>query len=313
MIVVYGRSDDPPIARLTERLRDIDARYTMLELSALEFEEIQIELGPSGVTGRFSASGELRALDDVRAVYARPLGLPVTGTTPGAGERVMRFHRAFIEWLDVASGEIVSRPSAMQANASKPYQAQLIGEAGFRVPETLVSNDERDVTAFWRAHGRVVYKSVSGVRSIVRELDDQALARFERLVALPTQFQAYVAGVDIRVHVVGEKTFAAAIESAATDYRYAGRTGAEAKLSVTEIPPQVGARCVELSRAMDLPLSGIDLRRCPDGDFVCFEVNPMPAYSYYEAHTGLPISAALADLLVAANRSSGEVSHGPRH
>ena len=313
MIVIYGRGDDPPVARLVDRLRERDVPYAMLELSALEYEDLQVELGPHGVGGRFTVSGQSHALDDVRAVYARPLGLPTTGSTPGAGERVTRFHHAFVEWLDVASAEIVSRPAAMQANASKPYQAQLIAASGFRVPETLVSNDEREVVEFWRAHGRVIYKSVSGVRSIVRELDDHAIARFERLAALPTQFQAYVPGVDVRVHVVGKRTFAAAIASDATDYRYAARNGAEAELSVAEIPAEVAARCVALSHAMELPLSGIDLRRSPDGEFVCFEVNPMPAYSYYEAHTGLPISAALADLLIAAERSSGEASHGARH
>jgi hypothetical protein len=30
---------------------------------------------------------------------------------------------------------------------------------------------------------------------------------------------------------------------------------------------------------------------------VCFEVNPMPAYSHYEAHTGLPIASALVAYL----------------
>ena len=35
----------------------------------------------------------------------------------------------------------------------------------------------------------------------------------------------------------------------------------------------------------------------PDGEYVCFEVNPCPGFIYYERHTGQPISAALADLL----------------
>ena len=43
-----------------------------------------------------------------------------------------------------------------------------------------------------------------------------------------------------------------------------------------------------------LPLAGIDLRRTPDGRYVCFEVNPSPAFSFYERRTGLPIAHAIA-------------------
>jgi len=35
----------------------------------------------------------------------------------------------------------------------------------------------------------------------------------------------------------------------------------------------------------------------PDGEWYCFEINPSPGFIYYERHSGLPISAALADLL----------------
>jgi hypothetical protein len=38
----------------------------------------------------------------------------------------------------------------------------------------------------------------------------------------------------------------------------------------------------------------------------CFEVNPSPAYSYYESHTGQPISAALARYLVAGAAAARE-------
>jgi hypothetical protein len=31
-----------------------------------------------------------------------------------------------------------------------------------------------------------------------------------------------------------------------------------------------------------------------DGRVICFEVNPSPAFSYYERHTGQPIARELA-------------------
>jgi glutathione synthase/RimK-type ligase-like ATP-grasp enzyme len=52
-----------------------------------------------------------------------------------------------------------------------------------------------------------------------------------------------------------------------------------------------------LAALLQLPLCGIDLRRCADGSYVCFEVNPMPAFSYYEANTGQPIARRLVEFL----------------
>ena len=101
----------------------------------------------------------------------------------------------------------------------------------------------------------------------------------------------------MRVHVVGDRCFATEIASDATDYRYAHRDGEPATLEAIDLPPAVQKRCVALAARLDLPFCGIDLRRRPDGEYVCFEVNPMPAFSYFDARGGQPIAAALVDLL----------------
>ena len=301
MIVVYGRLDDPPIKRLIEALQEAGAQYVLIELTALDREHLRIDIGPYGVDGCLVVAGQEIPMARIRSVYARPLELQKRWPTPDAVARGRILHEQFLEWLDVARALVVSRPRAMQFNASKPLQAQLIGEAGFGVPQTLVTSDEAEARAFWREHKRVIFKSVSGVRSIVQELDEHMARRLDRLALLPTQFQAYVPGVDVRVHVVGTRTFAAEIQSPVTDYRYAARAGAAASLAGTELPCDVADRCVALAERMELPLAGIDLRRRPDGEFVCFEVNPMPAYTYYESHTRLPISQALAALLIGSD------------
>ncbi len=298
MILVYGRPDDPPLARTLEALQDEGASYVLLAQTALASEGLRIEIGPRGVGGVLSIAGQPVALDQIRSVYARPLELPAADPDPSGRRRARLLHEQLIEWLDVADALVVNRPRAMQSNASKPLQLQLIAGLGFAVPETLVTSEAEEARAFWRRHGRVIFKSASGIRSIVRELDERAAGRLPRLAALPTQFQAYVPGVDLRVHVVGRQTFAAEIDSSVIDYRYAAREGAEARLAAVELPQAVRERCVGLAAQMELPLAGIDLRRRPDGDYVCFEVNPMPAYTYFQAHTGLPIAQAVAELLI---------------
>ena len=150
-------------------------------------------------------------LDSVHSVYARPLEIPSHQWDPSARTHARLLHEQLFEWLDVAPALVVNRPRTMQANGSKPLQIQLIGEAGFLVPETLVTSNEAEAREFWQRHERVVYKSVSGVRSIVQELDEHAATRLGQVGLLPVQFQEFVPGVDIRVHVVGDRAFAAEI------------------------------------------------------------------------------------------------------
>jgi hypothetical protein len=56
--------------------------------------------------------------------------------------------------------------------------------------------------------------------------------------------------------------------------------------------------------------SGIDLKITPDDEVYCFEVNPSPAFSYYESNTGQPISAAIARALTKANVASHQPPAG---
>jgi len=106
----------------------------------------------------------------------------------------------------------------------------------------------------------------------------------------------------VRVHTTGEKLFATAITTAATDYRYAHeQTGEEASFAATELSEAIADRCLALARGLALGLAGIDLRITPDGRAVCFEVNANPGFSYYEDHTGQPMTAAVAAHLAGEN------------
>ena len=75
------------------------------------------------------------------------------------------------------AGTVVNRFVPMGTNASKTYQAQLIQAQGFLVPPTLVTSEPDEVLAFQAQYRRVIYKSISSVRSIVQELDAVAIAR----------------------------------------------------------------------------------------------------------------------------------------
>ena len=143
----------------------------------------------------------------------------------------------------------------------------------------------------------MIYKSASGIRSIVRRLEPEQLDRLGLLRNGPAQFQLFVPGQDVRVHTVGERLFATRVKSDAVDYRYARRDGLAVEMEATELPQSVASACLRIARELELLHAGIDLKETPDGEWYCFEVNPCPGFLYYERQTGQPISTALAELL----------------
>ena len=207
---------------------------------------------------------------------------------------------------------VVNRIGGGMSNNSKPYQALLLRRAGLEVPATLVTSDPDAARAFQAEHGEVIYKSASGIRSIVRRLGPDQLARLAFLRDGPAQFQAFVPGRNVRVHTVGDAVFATRIETEAVDYRYARLDGLDVAMTPVTCPRRSRTACLRAARELDLLFAGIDLKETPDGDYVCFEVNPCPGFIYYERHTGQPISAALADLLNGTPRSPS-ARPAPRH
>jgi glutathione synthase/RimK-type ligase-like ATP-grasp enzyme len=166
-----------------------------------------------------------------------------------------------------------------------------------------VTNDPAVVMQFRQRHGRVVYKSISSVRSIVKVLEDSDVGRLEAIRWCPVQFQQYIEGLDLRVHVVGDELFATEISSDVPDYRYANRQGGTASLRAVKLPFELAERCLRLSHALGLPFSGIDLKVAGDGTPYCLEVNPSPGFSYFERQTGQPIARAVASYLAGPTRS----------
>ncbi len=298
LILFYGSSDDPPMFQAIESAQELELPYAVLDVAHLDREDMLVEVSDNGVQGHIVVADQVVPFEQISGIYARPLDLPKQhGQNLISQLRAQSFQSMFLEWLEFASPLVISRPHMMETNFSKPLQAQLITPSGFVVPDTIVTNNPQEVREFWQKHQRVIFKSISGIRSIVQELNNDNADKLDRVQLLPTQFQAYVPGVDVRVHVVGKQIFATEVTSGAIDYRYAGLVGMDADLIAIELPNKIEQQCINLAVSLGLPFCGIDLRRCSNGEYICFEVNPMPAYTYYQAHTNQAISLSLVKLL----------------
>ena len=167
---------------------------------------------------------------------------------------------------------MVNRRQASHTNMSKPYQQRLIAQYGFQVPRTLVTMVPAEACMFYdECQGRVIYKSISAERSIVKPLMPEDFPRLEQIRYCPVQLQETIPGTDLRIHTVGDRLFATEVLSDGVDYRYALRENKQCTMRTVELAPGVQTRCLNLAKGLGLSLSGIDLRRTPDGAYYCFE------------------------------------------
>lgn len=304
MILFAGVPSEPPLALAIASAERLGLPHRVFNQRHVQHADLATGWRGGQPWGRLATVDGEMALETAAGLYLRavdPAAIPELRPHPRrAGDptalaRAQAVTELLYEWTAVAPGRIANRPQAMGANGSKPYQAQAIRAAGLKVPATLITNDPAELAAFCAAHGRIIYKSTSGIRSIVKEWRPDTGPDPERLRRLPTQFQAFVPGQNVRVHIVGDgpgaAVFAHRIVSDAVDYRYAGDDDLDTDLEPMDLPDPIAAACRRA--ATGLALAGIDLKITPDGDCYCFEVNPCPAYSYYQQATGQMISDAL--------------------
>ncbi|WP_344292399.1 hypothetical protein [Agromyces neolithicus] len=293
-----GSPTEGPVELLLDEAAILGLDVLLLEEERAADWQLEVEADGGAIRAHVMQQGRRVDLSAATGLYLRLTSPEVIGA-PADPLREARHVAALgllASWADVAPLRVANRPAPMSSNGSKPYQAALIRAAGFGVPETIVTSDPAEVLAFRRQHRRIVYKSISGIRSIVHELTGPRIDDLDRVRALPTQFQRLLTGVNVRVHVVGRDVHACEVSSRTIDYRYSEGEQA-AQMTAVDLPDAVRERCVDLAHELELPLAGIDLLRDEDAQWWCFEVNPSPAYNCFEEPTGLPIARSLATWL----------------
>ncbi|MET0838398.1 MAG: MvdC/MvdD family ATP grasp protein [Marmoricola sp.] len=206
----------------------------------------------------------------------------------------------------------VSPRRAIETAMMKTWQLPAARAAGLEVPDTLVTSDPDEARAFVDrvGLGRVICKAFSATLENWREtrvVGPEEYALLDQVSVAPVIFQELVpAEVDLRITVVGEEFFPAAIHSQELDYpldfRLFLETGPGVRMSPAELPRSVEDGLLRLLKSAGLRYGAIDMRRTPEGRHVFLEVNPAGQWRFVEEVTGQPITAAMAQLLTDLDR-----------
>lgn len=196
---------------------------------------------------------------------------------------------------------------------NKQLQLQAARELGLDTPRTLTTNDPTAVREFAKScEGGMVTKMLSsfavfeeGKEHVVftNRVKPEDLADLSGLNLCPATFQELLAkSLELRVTVVGQRVMCASLDSqtsarATHDWR---RDGVRmiGDWQPYQLPCEIEERVLRLMDYFCLNYGAIDIILTPDGRHVFLELNPSGEFFWLEQKPGLPISQAIAEVLV---------------
>lgn len=217
------------------------------------------------------------------------------------------WHTADMFWLN--------KPAADHVAHRKIKQLRVAQRCGLRVPKTTITNDPNVAKVFIDNLGyrNIIYKAFSALENAWREtrlLKAEELEMLDSVQYAPVIFQEYVpAQYDLRITIVGNEIFPAAIYSGESDYPVDFRMDmGKSRIAPVELPRPLRERLLRFMSEMDLTYGALDLRLRPDGEYVFLEINPAGQWLFVEEKTQQPIAQAVANLLAREDRSRQHAS-----
>jgi ATP-grasp ribosomal peptide maturase len=305
------------------RLDDSTAEPVIAELHRRDVPVVRFDPGdfPSALavgaeldggrwTGRIETPSRTATLPGPRALWwRRPSGFNFKHLDPQDANYALHQARLGLGGLLVSLSDClyVNHPHRINDAEYKPAQLSLAAQCGLEVPSTLLTSlpgQARDFIAAHSAAGRRVlhkplatpiWRTPAGEMQTVG-VDIVTVADIDGSVAGTMHlFQHAIDKVcDVRVTVIGHRVFAVRIDSGLLDWR----TDYDAlSYTVIDLNP---ATAEAVRRYMDragLVFGAFDFAVGLDGTPWFLECNPNGQFLWLEAVTGLPLAAALADLL----------------
>lgn len=307
------------VARHLEQLKATYCIYHLSEFAAANV--FSFSLGTESSLGLLTDNnGRSIDLSSISAVWYRRPGQVKTLPMP----EVWVENMVLSETNSVINGILrsldclfVNHPGADNEALIKLSQLKAAQNAGFQIPQTIVTNDPDRARAFFEQHqGNIIYKLVSessnfcfpayeipaGVPTLPCRQSD--LAHFDQIKFAPHLFQKRVEKIaDIRATVVGHKVFGLKIDSQSGRSKLDWRMDYGVPMEKIELPDEVASNCLRLMKQMGLNYAAFDFCLTPQQEFIFLELNCSGQYLWIEEKTDHQISKELA-LLLAKQRGA---------
>ncbi|MFD9482465.1 ATP-grasp ribosomal peptide maturase [Streptomyces sp. NPDC059991] len=305
-VLVVTNLDDPTADLVIEELHDRGTPVVRFDSgdfpTTLSFAA---HITSHGIRGSLTTPTRTADLTQIRSMYyRRPSGFAF----PHLDEQTARF--AITQARYGLGGVMASLPNCLYVNHPhrigdaefKPSGLAAAVASGFRVPATLITSDSIEARKFISQYQRVIYKPLAtplyrldGVSSTVKVEEVTAEEIDDSVSGTAHLFQHRVEkAADVRLTVIGDETFAVRINSDLLDWRtdYSKLT-----YSVVELPPGAEASIRTYLNHFGLVFGAFDFAIDTVGQWWFLECNPSGQWAWLEPETGLPMTAAMANLL----------------
>jgi ATP-grasp ribosomal peptide maturase len=250
------------------------------------------------------------ALDHVKSIYyRRPTSFIFPDDVVGSdlAFAAAEARRELGGLLFSLSTRWVNHPSSVADADFKPAQLHAAAHCGLKTPRTLLTSDKEQARIFCQTMKQgIVYKPLSAA-GIVN--DDQVRLIFTSKISAAdfddadlsltmNLFQEWIPKCyDARIPVVGQRLFGVAIHAMSPDAYVDWRTDYDAlRYEAISLPVHVHNGIIAYMKRFDLLYGAFDFA-VTDDHWYFLECNANGQFGWLEAETGLPITAAMADLL----------------
>lgn len=191
---------------------------------------------------------------------------------------------------------------------------ELAVKLGLKIPKTLITNNPETAREFgehcnWNLLVKTFHFSGFAVNQteawhcFAKHIDKEQFLQFaETINFAPTFLQQYIdKSIELRVTIIGEEVFTAAIhsqeiEKTKSDWR--AIDSYQIKHTVYDLPVDITHKLLAFNRHYSLAFSTFDLILTPQGEYYFLECNPNGQWYWIEELTQMPMAKTMAKLLM---------------
>jgi hypothetical protein len=313
VVLIIGQRPDLHIDTVVERLQ---AKF----VDALVFDRydpqqsVSVSLGSNGVSGKLHINGDDIDFRSIKSVWWRVKPAVPSEFSGGHGSLEETFRVQ--EWRDVLKSlsEFLSHAGWVNPLAShheisrKPLQLSLAAKVGLHIPETVISNDHKEILKLFRNGNRVIYKTTSSFLIPPDELiftnevsRDEVVTDATALSLAPGIFQTCIEKLyELRITVVGTRHYVVKIDSqssdkTALDWR---RQQDRAMYSHGNLSANTLERLLQFHKQAGIVYGAYDFIVDKEGREIFLECNPGGQWLWLDNNLSLGITDGVVDLLL---------------
>jgi glutathione synthase/RimK-type ligase-like ATP-grasp enzyme len=313
-VLVIGQQPDPHIEVIRDIVTKKGSQVVLFDMYRPEDSKVGLVIDQT-IGSAYIVSKELTlGLSEISSIWWRVKPFIYKNSDSGINGLWTEFAQR--EWQKVLNSLEFFASNALFVNSrisdfyasNKCIQLMIAKEVGFNIPNTLVSNDSSNISSFLNANGDTIYKTISWYseppdkviftsRVTIRDIQSST----ESIRISPGIFQKRIEKkYELRITTIGSKFFAVSIDSqkrsdTLLDWR---RNQFDLNYSSYKLPKRIKQMIAKMNKKLGLNYAAYDFIVTPDNEYCFLEVNPLGQWLWIEHKTNLPISLALAELLL---------------